>query len=97
VATLGCCRVARKDGRRSETSRLPSITASATHAGEHGLSFGGMEARSWLWTIAVVLLVLWLLGFFVAQVGDLVHVLLVLAVIAVLYNVFIGRGGGSRV
>jgi hypothetical protein len=50
-----------------------------------------------LWTIAGVLVVLWLLGFFVAGVGELVHVLLVLAVIVVLYNVFIGRGRGTRV
>jgi hypothetical protein len=39
-----------------------------------------------IWTIAVVLLVLWLLGFFVARAGDIVHLLLVLAVVAVLWN-----------
>jgi hypothetical protein len=50
-----------------------------------------------LWTIAVVLLVLWLLGFFVARIGDLVHVLLVVAVIVVLYNVFASRGRGTSV
>lgn len=50
-----------------------------------------------LWTIAGVLAVLWLLGFFVARVGDLIHGLLVLAVIVVLYNLFIGRGRGTRV
>jgi len=50
-----------------------------------------------LWTVAGVLVVLWLLGFFVARVGDLIHLLLVLAVVAVLYNVFIGRGRGTRV
>jgi len=50
-----------------------------------------------LWTIAVVLVVLWALGFFAAGVGELIHLLLVLAVIVVLYNLFIGRGRGSRV
>lgn len=50
-----------------------------------------------LWTIAVVLFALWLLGFLVGGIGDVIHVLLVLAVIMVLYNVFIGRGRGSRV
>ena len=45
-----------------------------------------------LWTIAVVLLVLWLLGFFVVHIGDFIHILLVLALISVIYNVFAGRG-----
>lgn len=37
-----------------------------------------------LWTIAVILFVLWLLGFVVLHVGGgLIHILLVLAVIAV--------------
>jgi hypothetical protein len=48
-----------------------------------------------LWTIAVVLVVLWLLGFFVARIGDLVHLLLVLAVVAVLWNLLVGRGRGT--
>jgi hypothetical protein len=47
--------------------------------------------------LAVVLLVLWLLGFFVARIGDIVHLLLVLAVIVVLYNLFVGRGRGTTV
>jgi hypothetical protein len=50
-----------------------------------------------IWTIAVILVVLWLLGFFVARVGDLVHLLLVLAVVAVLWNLLMGRGRGSAV
>lgn len=50
-----------------------------------------------IWTIVGVLLVLWLFGFAVAGVGDLIHGLLVLAVIVVLYNVFVGRGRGSSV
>ena len=45
-----------------------------------------------LWTIAVVLLILWLLGFFVVNVGGgLIHILLVIAVIVVLYRLFTGR------
>ena len=44
-----------------------------------------------LWTILVVLVVLWLLGF-VSQVGgNLIHILLVVAVIVLIYNVVIGR------
>ena len=44
-----------------------------------------------LWTLVVILLVLWLLGAFVANVGSLVHVLLVIAVVVVIYNL-ITRG-----
>jgi uncharacterized protein DUF5670 len=54
-------------------------------------------SSSIIWTVAVVLLVLWLLGFFVARIGDIVHLLLVLAVIVVLYNLFVGRGRGTTV
>ena len=46
-----------------------------------------------LWTIAVILLVLWLLGFFAFHVaGGLIHILLVIAVIVVLVKLFTGRG-----
>lgn len=45
-----------------------------------------------LWTIAVVLLVLWALGFASAYtVGGFIHVLLVLALIAVVYQLVTGR------
>jgi hypothetical protein len=45
-----------------------------------------------LWTIAVVLLVLWLLGMVTANtMGGFVHVLLVIAIIAVLIRVIQGR------
>ena len=45
-----------------------------------------------LYTIALVLLVLWLLGFATSfTLGGLLHVLLVLAVIAVVYQLITGR------
>lgn len=45
-----------------------------------------------LWTIAIVLLILWVLGGFVLHVGGgLIHLLLVIAVIVVLYRVITGR------
>jgi hypothetical protein len=44
-----------------------------------------------LWTIVIVLLVLWALGFVVYPVGGLIHLLLVAAVIAVLIRVIQGR------
>jgi hypothetical protein len=45
-----------------------------------------------LWTIAVVLIVLWLLGLITAHMmGGFIHVLLVIAIIVVLLRVIQGR------
>jgi hypothetical protein len=45
-----------------------------------------------LWTIAVVLIVLWLLGLVTSYtMGGLIHVLLVIAIIMILVNVIGGR------
>jgi uncharacterized membrane protein len=41
-----------------------------------------------LWGVVVVLFLLWALGFFIANLGSIVHFLLVLAVIAIVYNLF---------
>ncbi len=44
-----------------------------------------------LWTIAVILLILWLLGFSMEVGGGLVHLLLVIALIVVIVQVIQGR------
>jgi hypothetical protein len=44
-----------------------------------------------LFTIAVILLILWALGAFAFNVGALIHVLLVIAIIMVLWRVITGR------
>ncbi|MBW4329408.1 lmo0937 family membrane protein [Stakelama sp. CBK3Z-3] len=45
-----------------------------------------------LWTIAIILLILWLLGFFAFHVaGGLIHILLVVAVIVVIWQLITGR------
>ena len=43
------------------------------------------------WTIAVILVVLWLLGFFGHVGGDLIHILLVIALIVIVYRLVTGR------
>ena len=51
------------------------------------------ESEIMLWTIFVILLVLWLLGF-VFGIGsgtNLIHLLLVVAVIVLIYNLVTGR------
>jgi hypothetical protein len=44
-----------------------------------------------LWTIFVVLVVLWLLGFSFHIAGSLIHLLLVVAVIVLVFNLISGR------
>ena len=43
--------------------------------------------RSILYLLAVVLVIGWALGFFVYDVGSLIHILLVIAIIAILFKV----------
>ncbi len=45
-----------------------------------------------LWTIAVIIFILWLLGAFVMPIGgSLIHILLVVAIVVVLYRIITGR------
>lgn len=46
-----------------------------------------------LWTIMVILIILWLLGFSLHIGGGLIHILLVLAVIVLIFNLLSGRRG----
>ena len=44
-----------------------------------------------LWAIVVILFVFWLLGLIFHIAGGLIHILLVLAILVLLYNLFMGR------
>lgn len=44
-----------------------------------------------LWTVFVIILVLWLLGFSFHVAGGLIHLLLVVAVIVLIFNLVSGR------
>jgi hypothetical protein len=44
-----------------------------------------------LWTIVAVLLILWLLGFSLHIGGGIVHILLVVALIVIVFNLLSGR------
>lgn len=44
-----------------------------------------------LWTIAIILLILWLLGFSFHIAGGLIHILLIIALIVGLVQLFTGR------
>ena len=45
-----------------------------------------------IWTIIVVLFVFWLLGFTFHVAGGLIHLLLVVAVVLLVFNLLTGRG-----
>jgi hypothetical protein len=44
-----------------------------------------------LYIIAVILIIGWLIGFFAYSAGGVIHILLVLALIAILFNIISGR------
>lgn len=46
-----------------------------------------------LWTVFVIILTLWLLGFSFHIAGGLIHLLLVIAVIILVFNLVAGRRG----
>ncbi len=75
--------------RAASVGRLASTEARlAVQRWPHGES----ETTTMLWTIVLILLALWLLGFFVVHVGGaLIHILLVLAVVVIIANLLRGR------
>ena len=44
-----------------------------------------------LWTIAAILIILWLLGFVVYPVGGLIHLLLVIALVVIIVRLVQGK------
>jgi membrane-bound ClpP family serine protease len=49
------------------------------------------EEKPMLWTIIVILLVLWLLGFLTGAVGNLIWILLVIAAVVLVLQLLSGR------
>lgn len=45
-----------------------------------------------LWTIIVILFILWILGFALHFGGGLIHLILVICVILIIWNLLMGRG-----
>lgn len=44
-----------------------------------------------LWIVFVVIVAIWMFGIILDVAGDAIHLLLVIALIVLLYNIFIGR------
>jgi hypothetical protein len=51
----------------------------------------GAKEKVMLWTVFVILIVLWLLGFGFHIAGSLIHILLVIALIVLVINLVSGR------
>lgn len=47
--------------------------------------------RGLLYIIAVILVIGWLVGFFAFSVGNLIHILLIFAIISILISIIRGR------
>jgi uncharacterized protein DUF5670 len=83
--------------RRPRFGRLACDQASTRIAGRIagaplGLCSPTTQVHSMLYTIAVVLLILWLLGVVTSYtVGGVIHVLLIVALIMIVYNLISGR------
>ena len=54
-----------------------------------------MSLANILWAVVVILVILWLLGWLVGHIGGgLIHILLVIAVIVLVYNLLVGMRRG---
>jgi hypothetical protein len=45
-----------------------------------------------LYTVAVILVIFWAIGFFAYSAGGLIHILLVIAIISIIFRLIKGRG-----
>jgi len=55
------------------------------------MSINDYNMNSLLYLVAIILIIGWLLGFFVFHAGSLIHILIVIAVIAILLRLIRGR------
>ena len=61
----------------------------------HERSTNAMSLANILWAVVVILVILWLLGWLVGHIGGgLIHILLVIAVIVLVYNLLVGMRRG---
>lgn len=65
---------------------FPIVHAGSSRIAASGAITGRFLMANLLWTIIVVLFILWLLGFVMSFGGPLIHLVLVIAVILLIYN-----------
>lgn len=85
-------RSASRCSRRSNLEPLPLLRGHPELRRRHSFALDRhMEEKSMLWTIFVVLGILWLLGFSLHIGGGLIHLLLVVALVVLVFNLLSGR------
>jgi hypothetical protein len=78
----------RQDRRKSgQSGKIDKRIDASAHEAEETQPKGNLM----LWTVFVILLVLWLLGFIGHFGGQLIHLLLVIAVVVLIINLISGR------
>jgi hypothetical protein len=71
---------------------LPRAACVLLYESTRSTEYKLIQGARMLWTIAIILLILWLLGAFVVNVGGgLIHLLLVIALIVIVYRLVTGR------
>jgi uncharacterized membrane protein len=71
---------------------LPNEQHDPFHGSGTGVAQADQEEKKMLWTIFVILLVLWLLGLVTSYtMGGFIHILLVIAVVVLIINLIQGR------
>ena len=73
------------------TLLVSPVTFDNERPGATALGFCKEEISIMLWTILVILLVLWLIGLLSNVGGSLIHLLLVVAVVVLIINLVTGR------
>lgn len=76
--------VAARRASVSESQVTKMVTG--RNAGRENVSLSSI-----LWAVVVILVVLWLVGLVAGFAGGLIHILLIIAIIVILYNLFVGR------
>jgi predicted ferric reductase len=77
-----------RSGEQRGAFRLPALLASQLQSGKPDRN----KVHTMLYTIAVVLLILWVLGLVSSYtLGGFIHILLVIAVVMILVNLISGR------
>jgi len=89
-------RKAKDQENQAQMSKAYALSSHGEHPRPHiflGCSPCG-EKADMLWTILIVLLILWLLGFSLHVGGALIHLLLVVALVVLVFNLVTGRRQG---
>ena len=91
--------------RAAHDGRIGAPTVAAVPHSSAGIAHDDLPGRMWLirlrrvlryaprmlWTVVVILLILWFLGFLLRAFGGLIHLLLIVALIVVIYRLLTGR------